>query len=304
MNYPMGGSMRRARVVFIVLMVGLASAACNRPAGISDVEVSTSVAGTLTAEAVVSPPTSTQPQAAAVGTLSGRMCYPSESIPAMTLYLENTAAGTATEVAIAPNQGTFSIELPPGTYIAYAWRPGFEIGGAYTPAVPCGLTTACTDHSLLPVTVAAGETVTNVDLCDWYGGPGAIPLPPGVVPTVTSAPVPSAVLPTNTGTAPGGIEGTFSYPGTVPIVVVLAYNLESTYWWWVGTASGQTWYSFDEIPPGRYQVVGYATSGLEATYSSGAAVVVNPGQTTEGIDLTNWRPAGTYRAKPGEIDYP
>lgn len=50
-------------------------------------------------------------------------------------------------------------------------------------------------------------------------------------------------------------------------------------------------------------MVGYGP-GLEASYADGRAVTVNPGQTTTGIDLTDWRPAGTYRAKPGGINYP
>lgn len=296
--------MRRGVLLCLASLVGLVLSSCNRPAGVSDVSVSTSVAGTLTAEALVAPPTSTVGRAPSTGTVTGRICYPAEGIPPMTLYLESTISGTATEVAIAQGQGTFSVDLPPDSYIVYAWRLGFEIGGAYTPAVACGLTTACTDHGLLPVAVAAGATVTGVDVCDWYGGPGSIPLPPGVIPTATTAPVASPVQPTNTGTAPGGISGSFSYPGSVPVVVVLAFNLDTPYWWWVGTASGQTWYEFDEIPPGRYQVVGYATSGLEASYGNGTAVTITPGQTTEGIDLTDWRAAGTYQAKPGEIHYP
>ncbi len=296
--------MRRGFVFILVCLVGLSVAACNRPAQVPDVSLATSVAGTLTSEPVVLPPTSTVGPAPLTGTVTGRICYPSEGIPPMTLYLESTLAGTTTEVAVAQNQGSFTVDLAPDTYIVYAWLPGFAIGGAYTPSVLCGLTTACTDHSLLPITVAAGSTVTGVDVCDWYGGPGSVPLPPGVVPTPTTAPIASPIQPTNTGTAPGGISGTFSYPGTVPIVTVLAFNLDSPFWWWVGTGSGQTWYEFDEIPAGRYQVVGYATSGLEASYGNGSAVTVSPGHTTEAIDLTDWRAAGTYRAKPGEIHYP
>jgi hypothetical protein len=47
--------------------------------------------------------------------------------------------------------------------------------GGYTPAVACGLTVACTDHSLIRVAVPAGETVRGVDIRDWYAPPGTFP---------------------------------------------------------------------------------------------------------------------------------
>jgi hypothetical protein len=75
----------------------------------------------------------------------------------------------------------------------------------------------------------------------------------------------------------------------------------------VGTITNQSWYSFSGIPAGRYQVVAYAPSGQEAGYADGTTlrtIVVEGGQTVSGINLTDWRPAGTFRAKPGGINYP
>lgn len=297
--------------VFILAFLAASAQACNLPQPLSDERIATSVAATKTAGAA---PTqaATQPtaQEPAMGIVTGRMCYPSEGIPPMTAYFQNTEDGTLVDLPIAQDQGTYSLALVPGSYIAYAWLPGFSYGGSYSPAVPCGLTAACTDHSPLAFTVTAGQTTSEIDLCDWYGDPGSVPLPPGAVvatatlpATATVGPSATPAPPTATSSTPGGISGNFTYPGSIPALVVLAFNLDTPYWWWVGTASGQAWYAFDDIPPGRYQVVGYGP-GLEASYADGGAVTVNPGQTTTGIDLTDWRPAGTYRAKPGGINYP
>ena len=121
------------------------------------------------------------------GTVAGRVCYPSEGIPPMTAYFQDTVTNDVTTLDIALNQGTYSLDLLPGTYIAYAWLPGFALGGSYSQAVPCGLTVSCTDHSPIPFSVAAGATTSNIDICDWYGGSGSVPMPPGA-----SGPTPTA----------------------------------------------------------------------------------------------------------------
>ena len=113
------------------------------------------------------------------GVVQGQVCYPSEPpLPAMTLYFEDTDSGDV--LTFHRNQGEdqgYRLELPPGTYVAYAWRADGSLGGSYSQAVPCGLTTDCTDHSLLPFDVSAGSTVSGIDICDWYGEPGDVPTP-------------------------------------------------------------------------------------------------------------------------------
>jgi CSLREA domain-containing protein len=125
-----------------------------------------------------------------LGTVTGRICYPSEGIPPMTAYFENATTSALDTLDIGLNQGTYSIALPPGTYHAYAWLPDFTLGGAYTVAVPCGLTIACTDHSLLAFDVVPGAETGDIDICDWYGEPGSVPLPPDVS-IITPTPVPT-----------------------------------------------------------------------------------------------------------------
>ena len=73
---------------------------------------------------------------------------------------------------------TFVIEeVRPGVYYVFAWvADGSGLGGAYTQAVPCGLSVDCTDHTLIPVPIAAGQTTTGIDVGDWYEQ-SVVPLP-------------------------------------------------------------------------------------------------------------------------------
>ena len=303
---------RRALLVLTLTACALGLAACAAPATPPPEAMATSVAATLTA---LAPPPATEAPVPATGTVRGRVCHPSEIIPAMTAYFRESVSNQITELAVAEGTDRYEIALAPGTYIAFAYLPGFVLGGSYSAAVPCGLSVECTDHTPLPFTVPAGAVIEGVDLCDWYGQPGDVPLPPGVqpppaAPTLAPSPtsVPAVGAATPTDTTPGGIAGSLSFPSSpIPQLVVVAFHLDTSYWWWVGTGTNQNWYAFADIPPGRYQVVAYAPSGQQAGYASGTSlltVTVQPGQTTTGIALSDWRPSGTFRARPGGISYP
>jgi hypothetical protein len=62
-----------------------------------------------------------------------------------------------------------------------------HFGAGYTKAVQCGLTVSCTDHTLVPVHMSTGATVTAIDATDWNHDPsyplvpGGAPAPPPVV---------------------------------------------------------------------------------------------------------------------------
>jgi hypothetical protein len=73
-----------------------------------------------------------------------------------------------------------------------------HFGAAYTKAVPCGLTVNCTDHTLVPVHISAGATVTGIDPSDWARAPDAYPLVPGGAP----APPPVVSTPPSNFTDP------------------------------------------------------------------------------------------------------
>ncbi len=150
------------------------------------------------------------------GYVSGKVCYPSQYIPEMTAYFENIDNGQYTKLSIALNQNTYGVSLPPGTYTAFAWLPDFSLGGSYSKAVPCGLSTSCSDHSPIKFQVKAGTSTTGIDICDWYDIP-SVPKAPGT-PSTPLGPVepqiasdipmliPSEVFPAdNNGSLPFGV---------------------------------------------------------------------------------------------------
>jgi len=102
------------------------------------------------------------------GSITGKVCYPSERIPPMTIYIQNANNNHIVEVPISQDQADYQAALEPATYIAYAWTNGFQSGGAYTYA----------NHSLKTFEVKRGSTTEHIDICDWYGGPGSVPYPP------------------------------------------------------------------------------------------------------------------------------
>lgn len=220
--------------------------------------------------------------------VQGKVCYPSEGIPAMTAYFEETKTHAVVELPIAAGQDHYAILLPPGTYLAYAWLPDFSYGGLYSQAVACGMKTTCKDHQPLPFEVKAGETLEHIDLCDWYAGPFNVPYPPGKEPTQVT----------------GGISGALNYPGGGPPELhVVAFNLNTHNWYYVNTNPGTNSYRIDQLPPGNYQVVGYDPDGNAGGYADAGheliEVTVKAGEVTTGIDLNDWHaPPGAFPPDP------
>jgi hypothetical protein len=118
-------------------------------------------------------------QPPATGSISGRLSYPSEELPALRIVAFNLANDDFYFVDTVQNQGTYLLEnLPEGIYhvMAYPLRSGLGApGGGFSQAVPCGLNASCTDHSLIDVPVFAGQETPNVNPTDWYAPPGSFP---------------------------------------------------------------------------------------------------------------------------------
>ena len=126
-------------------------------------------------------------------TITGKLSYPSEFLPPMRVVLFSLTNGKAYFVDTAKGQGEYSIEVPAGTYylVSYLYEGtagntgqvdsytlgGGPYAGGYTQMVPCGLAAGCDDHTLLPITVMEGQTVT-ADPGDWYAPEGTFPLMP------------------------------------------------------------------------------------------------------------------------------
>jgi Tol biopolymer transport system component len=86
----------------------------------------------------------------------------------MTVYFENVDTFELNPLPVAKGQSSYSVEVEPGQYMAYAYlnRPN-ATGGLYSEAVPCGLTDGCTDHNPRYFAVEAGQSLNGIDLCDW-----------------------------------------------------------------------------------------------------------------------------------------
>lgn len=136
---------------------------------------------TAAATAASSP---TAKPAAASGTITGALAYPSQFIPPLTVYAISVVdAGVffSVETPYYPSGSTpakpaYTIAgVAPGTYYVLGYRsdsaPNGDQPGVYSRYVLCGGTASCTDHSLVPVTVRAGETVTGIAVIDWYYPP-------------------------------------------------------------------------------------------------------------------------------------
>jgi hypothetical protein len=124
------------------------------------------------------------------GTVTGKLSYPSEFLPPMRVVLFSLTDKKAYFVDTAKGQGQFSLTVPAGTYylVSYPYEGtagntgqvdsytlgGGPYAGGYTQMVPCGLSVDCQDHTLLPVTVTQGQTV-SADPGDWYAPEGTFP---------------------------------------------------------------------------------------------------------------------------------
>jgi hypothetical protein len=220
--------------------------------------------------------------------LTGKICFPAETIPPMTVFFEETNTATLLEMPVLADQSDYEIKLNPGNYIAYAWLPDFSRGGLYSRAVPCGLGTDCDDHTVLPFTVTETEILEGIDVCDWFAGPFNVPYPPGQEPTEVT----------------GIISGSLSYlEAEIPELRVVAFNVDTEYYYWVYSQPGQITYSINNLPPGTYNVVAYDSDSNAGGHATGnhelIDVVVEPGQATAGININDWKaPPGTFPPDP------
>ncbi len=163
---------RWASIAFAGLV--LAALACNTPTPMPDSATPRKPAAQATRPPIAGPTKPASPTVAP-GSISGKLCFPGDGIPPMTVYAVDQATGKSFKTQTRrPDETSYRLEgVTPGTYVVYAWLNDRKLGGTYSEAVPCGLDASCTDHTLIPVPVEEGQEITNVDVCDWYG-----PLPP------------------------------------------------------------------------------------------------------------------------------
>ena len=113
------------------------------------------------------------------GTLAGdQLMYPGDSMPTLAIYaISITDSQRYFHVVTTAGQFFYEISsVEPGTYyvIAYLAQPqsaAFKaLAGGYTKFLACEGSPDCNDHTLIPVTIHPGETVSHIDPNDYYGG--------------------------------------------------------------------------------------------------------------------------------------
>ena len=118
--------------------------------------------------------------ASTTGIVQGKLCFPSEYIPAMNVYLKASNSKAIYKLVSKENEQAFTFKkIPEGSYVAYAYtveatmldlnNKKYKGSGGFTKFVPCGLSVDCKDHSLISFKVKKGKTTNAIDICDWYG---------------------------------------------------------------------------------------------------------------------------------------
>jgi hypothetical protein len=270
------------RCLFLLPVILLV--ACNLPQGTAEptldpnlvaTMVEETLAGFITPTSQVIPateapenptPTVESSPTAVVSKVTGKVCFPKTGRSDLRAFFQEVTKGTVTELAISAVSNDYIVTLDPGNYIAYVWLPDFSFGGMYsTGSVPS------------PFAVFAGETTNGIDLCDWNHGPFDVPYPPGYEPQQTT----------------GSITGSISYPyGDIPVMTLVAFSKSTPYWYWVGTGSGQSYFTIANLPPGKYQVVAYDGSGR----AGGSDVVTVKAGDSVQANVTDW--TGSFPENP------
>lgn len=207
-----------AAVLVVALIASFQFRDSNPVAASPSPSASTSAAPTPTA-ATASPSASgaASATARATGAITGRLGYPSDFVPPVTVYAisvsdpnvwfstDTPRFGNPLSATPPPGgptwppsgPGTYLISgITPGSYYVIAYRndnpetPGLKnLPGGFTqaaakcsssdPAVPSPPPGPCPyDRSLVPVTVTAGQTVSHVDIVDWFLQGGNYPSRP------------------------------------------------------------------------------------------------------------------------------
>jgi Polysaccharide lyase family 4, domain II len=272
--------LRRLALVLPVLVL----AACNLPRGTAEPTFDPNLVATMVEETLQGFPTPTNrvkpatatfdnstptvkpSPTAVVSKVTGKVCFPKTGRSDLRAFFQEVTKGTVSELAISAASNDYEVTLDPGNYIAYVWLPDFSFGGMYS-----------TSTTPSPFAVFPGETTNGIDLCDWSHGPFDVPYPPGTEPQQTT----------------GSITGSVSYPyGDIPVLTLVAFSKSTPYWYWVGTAAGQRYFTMVNLPPGKYQVVAYDGSGR----AGGSDVVTVTAGDSAQADVTDWN--GSFPANP------
>src|SRR6267154_2165769 len=84
------------------------------------------------------------------GVVQGKLCFPSEYVPAMNVYLKSAGSDKVYKLVSKENQQVFTFKkIPEGNYVAFAYtleatsldlnNKKSKTSGGFTQFVPCGL---------------------------------------------------------------------------------------------------------------------------------------------------------------------
>ncbi|MDE2306624.1 MAG: hypothetical protein KGL34_13770 [Gammaproteobacteria bacterium] len=111
--------------------------------------------------------------AAQAAVIDGRIGFPGDDAPPVTVYVYSLDAARLRNAAIQASRRDFRIEVPAGRYLVFAAPsdPGApDVYGAYTQCDSVAakpLTTPCADHSLRTVVIGPGARRATVTIDDW-----------------------------------------------------------------------------------------------------------------------------------------
>lgn len=154
----------------------------------------TQTAETATTETIAAAPTKQTPSVAPTittavtkGNIDIELGYPAGGIPPLKvcLFTVPAKAGMYDKAVLceitATNQTEMTLAANPGNYHVFAWPAAKDSGslvGSWTPAVACGLSVDCKDHSPLSLTVKSDQITPGIEIKDWYGDGTGYPAKP------------------------------------------------------------------------------------------------------------------------------
>ena len=140
------------------------------------------IEGTVYAEILASREGTPEPDLSlkSLALVRGDICYPGQRSPAMLVFFRDLSSDQVFELLVGEHQDNYTIELPAGSYYAYAWVEQYQVGGLFSKKMVCGDSEECTDHSPARITLKGGQIVDHIDICDWSHTAENLPLPSGI----------------------------------------------------------------------------------------------------------------------------
>lgn len=110
----------------------------------------------------------------AKGEVEGKICFPSSFVPEGYILAKNIETSEVEKTyfeGVPPNSQDYSLSLNEGKYV-FAYAGTDEIAmGFYTACAPTASINDCSSpesHELIEVDIRSGDTVSGIDLCDYY----------------------------------------------------------------------------------------------------------------------------------------